>query len=291
MSSTEQLDLRQVQLIVVAPDTLKTALHDRALTRFAEAGLPVLGSHSSQTPPLAVLTLTLDPHPIDDLCPGKVLYAPSLALTEPVTIPRTGATIRDTTWLLETDKEVRGPVDDELITTDLDRFISQFITDYKTANRQAQERHTTPDLPVEPQFLIAPNIPQRQADRELRKIQVVSLSVLAGRWSSALRDKAVRQLTEAGLRLVPDTGEDGMVSLSLELTQRPIGDHCRGKVLYEPGLYLVEQIRVTRRPQVTLWSDTWLQESVRIVPPLSLEELEVDQRLLLQRFLRSHETK
>ncbi len=291
LSSTEQLDLRQVQLIVIAPDKLKAALHNRAMTLFAEAGLPIPGSQSSRTPPSAVLTLTLDSRPIDDLCPGKVLYAPSLALTEPVTLPRTGSTIRNTTWLIETDKEVRGPVDDERITTDLDAFIRQFITDYQTANRQTREGPTTPDVSVDPHFPLRPSIPQQEADRDLRKIRVLSLSILAGQWSSALRADAVRQLTAAGVRLAPNAGEDGAISMSLELTQRALDDRCPGKVLYEQGLYLVEQVRVTRRPLVTLWSDTWLQESVRIVPPRSLLELEADQRLLLDEFLQSHETK
>ena len=291
MSSMEQLDLRQVQLIVVAPDKLKAALHNRALRLFAEAGLPIPDSDSSQTPSSAVLTLTLDSRPIDDLCPGKVLYAPSLAFTEPVTIPRTGSTIRDTTWLIESDKEVRGPVDDERMTTDLDGFIRQFITDYTTANRQPQERPTTPDVTVAPQFSLTPTIPQQQTDRDLGEIRVLSLSILAGRWSSALRANAVRQLTEAGLRLVPNTGEDGAISMSLEFTQRALDDRCPGKVLYEQGVYLVEQVRITRRPLVMLWSDIWLKESLRIVPPRSLLELETDQRLLLQEFLRSHATK
>lgn len=291
MSSTEQLDLRQVPLIVVAPDKLKAALHHRALTLFAEAGLPIPGSDLSQRPPSAVLTLTLNSRPIDDLCPGKVLYAPSLALTEPVTIPRIGSTIRDTTWLIESDKEVRGPVDHERITTDLDGFVHQFITDYKTANRQPQERPASPDMSVDPQLSLTPSTPQQQTDRDLQKIRVLSLSILAGRWSSALRTNAERQLTEAGLRLVPNAGENGAISMSLELTQRALDDRCPGKVLYEQGLYLVEQVRVTRRPLVSLWSDTWLQESVRIVPPRSLRELETDQRLLLQEFLQSHATR
>lgn len=290
-SSTEQLDLRQVQLIVIAPDKLKAALHHRALTLFAEAGLPIPGSDSSQRPPSAILTLTLDPRPIDDLCPGKVLYAPSLALTEPVTVLRTGSTIRDTTWLIESDKEVRGPVDNERIITDLDGFIRQFITDYTTANRQPHERSITPGVNIDPQFLLTPGSLQQQTDRDLGKVRVLSLSILAGRWSSALRTNAVRQLTEAGLQLAPNTGEDGAISMSIEFTQRALNDRCPGNVLYEQGVYLVEQVRVTRRPLVSLWSDTWLQESVRIVPPRSRRELEADQRLLLQEFLLSHATK
>ncbi len=291
MSSTEQLDLRHVQFVVVAPAQLQESLRRRALALFTKAGLPISGSHSPQTPSSAVLTLTVDPRPIDAICPGKILYAPSLTLTEPVTIPRTGSTIRGTTWLIETDKKVGGPVGDERITTDLDSFIRQFISDYKTANHQFQDTSSTLDASINPLSSLTPSIPHQQVDNVLREIRVLSLSVLAGQWSSALKVHAVRQLTKAGLRLVPDAGGDGVVSLSLELTQHGLDEHCPGMVLYERGLYLVEQVSVTRRPLVLLWSDTWFQESIRIVPPLSLQELEADQRVLLQEFLLSYSTK
>ena len=279
MSSTEQLDLRQVQFVVVAPAQLQESLHRRALALFTEAGLPIPGSLPSQTLPSAILTLTLDPRPIDVNCPGKTLYAPSLTLIEPVTIPRTGSTIRDTTWLIETGKEVSGPVSDERINADLDDFIRQFISDYQTANRQLQDTSSTLDVSVNPQSLLPSSIPHQQVDQDLRKIQVLSLSVLAGQWSSALKAIAARQLTKAGLRVVPNAGGDGVVSLSLELTQRGLDEHCPGKVLYERGLYLVEQVSVTRRPLVLLWSDTWLRESIRVVPPLSLQKTGPIQRL------------
>lgn len=291
MSSTEQLDLRQVQFVVVAPAQLQESLHRRALALFTEAGLPIPGSPPSQTSSSAVLTLTVDPRPIDAICPGKTLYAPSLTLTEPVTIPRTGSTIRDTTWLMETGKEVGGPVSNERINADLDSFIRQFISDYKTANRRPEDTSSTLDVSVNPQSSLTPNIPHQQVDQDLREIRVLGLSVLAGQWSSALKATGTRQLTKSGLRVVPNAGGDGVVSLSLELTQRGLDEHCPGKVLYERGLYLVEQVSVTRRPLVLLWSDTWSRESMRIVPPLSLQELEADERLLLQEFLQSHTPK
>jgi hypothetical protein len=291
-NTTEELDLSRVRLVVVASTELKEALHNRTVALFKSAGLSLPDSGSSKAPRLATLTLTLNPQPLTDICPGKVLYAPSLALTEPVTIQRTSAVIQDSTWLFGSSLQVREPITDEQIEADLDGLINQFIEDYKAANPQdrSQDKPATPDLGNSQRLSLAPDLDDRPEDRSLQAIPALTLSVLAERWSSALKAEAVRQLAEAGLRLIPDAAEDGAVTLSLELTQRALGDHCPGKVLYERGLYLVEEVRITRRPRVLLWIDTWLQESVRIVPPLSRQGLESDLRLLLQEFIRTHHT-
>lgn len=289
LSTTEQLDLSQVTLEVVAPAELKEKLRQRTLRHFQSAGLPLPGSGSPYTVRPAVLTLALDPQPLGNLCPGKVLYAPSLTLTEPVTIPRTGTVIQDSTWLFETDRQVRDPISAEQMEKDLDGLINQFMTDYQTANppNGQKDMRATPNRDSE-QPLSVPDSDERYTDQHLQGIRAVSLSVLAGRWSSALKANAVRQLAEAGVRTVPYAAESEAVSLSLELTQRPLGDHCPGKVLYQRGLYLVEEVRIARRPRVRLWTDTWLQESVRIAPPLLPQALESDRRLLLQEFIRAH---
>lgn len=287
-NTTEELDLSRVRLIVIASTELKETLHNRTVALFKSAGLSLPDSDSLQAPRLATLTLTLNPQPLTDTCPGKVLYAPSLALTEPVTIQRTSVVIQDSTWLFGSTLQVREPITAEQIESDLDVLINQFIEDYKAANPldRSQDKPATPDAGDSQRLSLAPDLDDRHRDRSLQAIPAVSLSVLAERWSSTLKAGAVRQLAEAGLRLIPDAAEVGTVSLSLELTQRALGDHCPGKVLYERGLYLVEEVRITRRPRVLLWIDTWLQESVRIVPPLSRQGLESDQRLLLQEFIR-----
>lgn len=290
LSTTEQLDLSQVTLELVAPEELKETLRQRTVRHFKSAGLPLPGSGSPQAFRSTTLTLTLDPQPIGNLCPGKVLYAPALALTEPVTIQRTGAVIQDSTWLFGGDRQVRDPIAAEQIEKDLDALINQFITDYQAANSpdRSKDRRATPDRDGEQPLQQVPDPDDRYTQRHLQDIRAVSLSVLAERWSAVLKANAVRQLAEAGFRTVPDAAEGGAVSLSLELTQRSLGDHCPGKVLYQRGLYLVEEVRIARRPRVRLWSDTWLQESMRIVPPFLLQELESDRRLLLQEFIRTH---
>lgn len=115
----------------------------------------------------------------------------------------------------------------------------------------------------------------------------------AGHTESRATPSGADAFAEAGL---PIPGSDSSqrppsAVLTLTLDSRRIDDLCPGKVLYEQGVYLIEQVRVTRQPLVMLWSDIWFKESLRIAPPRSLLELEADQRLLLQEFLQSHATK
>jgi hypothetical protein len=265
-------------------------LRQRTLKHFKSAGLPLPDSDSLQVIRSATLTLTLDPQPIGPPCPGKVFYAPSLTLTEPVTIVRTGTIIQDSTWHFVIDRQVRDPIAAEQIGEDLDELINQFITDYQAANapRLSKNRPATSNRDGKQPLSPVPDPDERYTDEHSQDIRAVSLSVLAGQSSAALKADAVRQLAEAGFYTVPHGAQGEPVSLSLELIQQALGDHCPGNVLYERGLYLVEEVQIARRPNVRLWSDTWLQESVRIVPPILPDELDSDRRFLLQEFIRTH---
>lgn len=293
VKTTEQLDLRHVRLIIRAPPALQDALRHRVMTHFSRAELPLPESDSSQKQSPAVLTLTLNPKPVELTCPGKVLYAPSLVLTELVTSQRTGVTYQDTTWVLSTQPEVLDAVTAQHIEEDLDRLITQFIADYNTANRseRSRERHSAPIVDSSQPLSLPPDSASSDQNHRLGDLRTVRLSVLAGPWSSALKNAAARQLGAAGIRPLSDLAESSGVDLSLELIQHPLGDHCPGYVLYERGLYLVEEVQVSRRPQVRFWSDAWLQESLQIVPPRSRQELEADQTELLRTLLSSHQSK
>lgn len=293
VKTTEQLDLRHVRLIIITPPASQDALRHRVMTHFSRAGLPLPESDSSQKQSPAVLTLTLNPKPVELTCPGKVLYVPSLVFTELVTSQRTGVTYQDTTWVLSTQPEVLDAVTAQHIEEDLDRLITQFITDYNSANRseRSRERHSAPIADNSQPLSLPPDSASSDQNHRLGALRTVRLSVLAGPWSSALKNAAARQLGAAGVRPLSDLAESGGVDLSVELVQHPLGDHCPGYVLYERGLYLVEEVQVSRRPQVRFWSDTWLQESLQIVPPRSRQELEADQTELLRTFLSSHQSK
>lgn len=288
VQTTRDLPLDEVELVVVAASDVKTRLYDRVRSLFAKADLlPVF--HPSREP-IARLILTLDPRPLDDTCPGKVLYAPSLTLREPVIIPRNSAVIHDSTWLLGTDRQVREPVGTSELETDLDSLVHQFITDYKTAN-PGWQLHKPPR--AEPSIPVIPDTQDTRTDSSLKNLAVsrLSLSVMAGREAESLRTRAIHQLTEAGLPVSAERRGHTAVTVSIELFQRPLDDHCPGRVLYEQGLYLVEQVRIQRNPQVSIWSDTWLREALHIVPPVPIQQLQSDQDALLQQLIQAFQTK
>ena len=281
VKTTEQLDLTRIRLLIIAPSALQEPLRHRVMRHFAQAGLPLPESDSSQEPSPALLTLTLNPRTVEHTCPGKVLYAPSLELTELVTAPRTGAVYQDTTWVFSSEPDVLEAVTAQHLDEDLDRLVTQFITDYHTANcaPPSQGPHSSP-LPS--------NAAPSHQDRRLGDLRTIRVSVLAGPWSSTLKAAMVRQLASEGIASPSNVADSDIVDLSLELIQSPLGDQCPGYVLYERGLYLVEQTQVARRPEVRIWSDTWSQHSLQIVPPRSRQELEADQAELVRTFLSSH---
>ena len=81
------------------------------------------------------------------------------------------------------------------------------------------------------------------------------------------------------------------VSLGVELTQQTLEDRCPGKVLYESGLYLVEQVQIGRNRQVSIWSDTWMRETIAVVTPRTQAQLESDQDALLRQFIDALNTR
>lgn len=297
VDTTGNLDLNQIQFVVVASPDFRAQLHARATMLFAKAGLPLPASDESH-PPIATLTLTLDPHPLGDTCPGKVLYTPSLALTEPVIIPRNAVVMNDMTWLLATETHVREPVALSRLEADLDGFIGQFITDYKAGNpgRHSEEKPSLTDnlrtdhKPARP-VVSEKNDAQGTAGLKNLNVNTLQVFVLAGRSSEALTARALHQLNEAGLRVAPERNANSAVTLGIELTQRSLDDHCPGTVLYERGIYLVEQVLVMRSPRVSLWSDTWLRETTQVVPPVPPHQLASDQDALIQQFIRSFQAK
>jgi hypothetical protein len=245
-------------------------------------------------PSIATLTLTLDPQPLKSDCPGHLLYAPSLALTEPVLIPRNSVIMNNVTWLAHTGAQVRKSVTIADLEHDLETFMYQFIADYRTTNGRSRSSipGTASAVPnpnaLHPDAAItAPEDFHSNSTLKALRIDQLEISVSAGRFSHALTTRAIQQFNHAGLALSPGQHHNGQLTLGIELIQQPVEDRCPGKVLYEPGLYLVEQIQLTRNPRVSIWSDTWLSETIQLVSPRSREELESDQDALLQQFIHA----
>ncbi|MDP3089649.1 MAG: hypothetical protein Q8N04_03160 [Nitrospira sp.] len=294
VQTTEGLDLNRVQFVVSAPPEFTLRLSQHARFLFAKAGLPLPDSDAQDRPFIAMLILTLNPQSLSDTCPGHILYAPSLRLTEPVLIPRNSVILNDVTWLAHTGAQVRTSVTIEDLDRDLEEFISQFIADYRAANAGARSSipGTTPAAP-HPDALpqgspsTAPEPHHSSPTLKGLRIDQLQISVSAGRFSHALTARALQQFHDAGFVLSPGQHHQGQLTLGVELIQQPLEDRCPGNVLYESGLYLVEHIRLTRNPRVSIWSDTWLREATQLVSPRSREQLESDQAALLQQFIHA----
>ena len=290
----QELDLPQVQLVVVAAPDFKVRLYERTMRLFAQAGLPLSPPDQPHSLPTAMLKLTLNPTPLGEACPGNVLYEPSFALIEPVIVLRNSEVVHNTTWVTGIPPQARAPVSVEELEVDLDGFVREFIASYKLGNPgwrspDAHDDRKNSGSPRVDQGPPTPVVPEVRAGVSLQGLDTdtLQLSVLAGRWTEPLATRAFDQLTNAGLPVSFDQrGHDAAV-LSFELIQRPIEDHCPGKIMYERGLFLVEQVRITRNPQILIWSDTWVRERVQVVPPVPLQQVKLDQDALLKQFIRS----
>ena len=298
---THDLDLNQVQLVVVAAPEFKERLYDRTMSLFANADLPLPPRDQPYSPLGATLKLTLNPTPLGDTCPGNVLYEPSLALIEQVIVPRNSEVMQDITWSTGTASQARAPVAVDELETDLDGLVQTFITNYKLGNpgwpsqetRHDRKTSESPRVDQRPAHPVVSELPDARAGVSLIGLDVdtLHLSVLAGRLSNTLAARALDQLTHAGLPVSLDQRGNDAAILSLELIRRSIEVQCPGKTLYEPGLFLVEQVRIKRNPQILIWSDTWVREALQVVPPVSLQQLESDQDALLKQFIRSFQAK
>lgn len=295
VTTTQQLDLNHVQFVLVAPPELRVQLYEKALAHFTKAGLPLPAADQSRT---ATLTLMLDPQPLEDACPGKVLYTPSLTLVEPVIIPRNSIVLNDTTWIHEGKTQIRARVEPSQFEKDLDALILQFIADYYAANplRSAPVTPLSSQTTRDDRSKTSPLVPEAKVlriDHGLKDLHIESLqlSVMAGRSTKLLKTRAVEQLTKSGLFLSTDHRGNDAVTLGIELIERSIDGQCPGRVMYEQGVYLVEEVRIARNPNVLIWSDTWLREAVQIVSPVPLQQLESDQKVLLREFIRAVQSK
>lgn len=292
------LDLQQVQLVVVAAPDVAVRFSERTRRLFAQAGLPLAPPDQPHSPPSATLKLTLNPTPLNETCPGNVLYEPSFALIEPVIVPRNSGLMHDITWIAGIPPQARAPVGVEELEVDLDGFVQKFIASYKLGNPEWRSPRVQGDRKNSGGQHVVQGppgavVPEVRADVSLKGLDAdtLQLSVLAGRWTEPLTTRALDQLTNAGLPVsLEQHGRDSAI-LSLELIQNPIEGQCSGKVLYETGLFLVEQVRITRNPQLLVWSDTWARERVEVVPPVTLQQAELDQDALLKQFIRSFQAK
>ena len=103
-----------------------------------------------------------------------------------------------------------------------------------------------------------------------------------GPFRKALRERAMKQFNDAGLKL----GEANMLP-SITLSLRPIeSKHCKGFEIYQPKLELLEEVALVRSGHKRIVT-TWFmgQEFGRETKPLSLADLQKEQDEMLKVFI------
>ncbi len=138
--TVSKLDIGKVAFFLRTKPEFHERLHARALDKLTKSGLYPIGSRKSAPgpprEPIATLTLTLKPEPLDEICPGKVLYETKLVLEEHVVIERNPEIrLLSITWSYAASRPaIRGPVTIEELETDLHQFLQEFIIAYKMGN-------------------------------------------------------------------------------------------------------------------------------------------------------------
>ena len=103
-----------------------------------------------------------------------------------------------------------------------------------------------------------------------------------GTFSKALKARAMKQFSNAGLKL----GEENMLP-SIQLSLRPKeSEHCKGIEIYQPKLELLEEVALVRSGHKRIVT-TWFygQEFGYETKPLSLAELQEEQDEMLKVFI------
>ncbi|MGH7259678.1 MAG: hypothetical protein ACREI9_03220 [Nitrospiraceae bacterium] len=299
--TTEKLDLRKVSFEVDAQPEFKDRLYSLSLKQFKEAGLSPLEPERTGEKS-AVLRLMLKPESLHELCPGKVLYEPSLALTEDVIVERTAEAIKDSTWSSKQAPHVRAPLTIKEIEEDSGEFISRFIVNYKMGNpavspqkdRRQKDRLMEKAAPsrssgenISHEKVVPGSMEASPTNASLRglKLETVNFLLSAGASYAPLYARAVASASKEGLRLAFRPNANTPQTLTLRLASRPLDEMCPGKVLYEASVELVEQVKIKRNPHIYIWTDTWSKDKTQITDHVSDRQLEADLDELLGQFI------
>jgi len=132
LSILRLLDVSKVGFFVRTQPRYRQLLTDRALARLKASGLEP-NKESYKGPVQATLILTLDPIPLSEVCPGKVLYEHKLELLEDITVRRDPELhlLKRPTWDFGPARpDVVNAMTTEILLADVDRYINQFIVSY-----------------------------------------------------------------------------------------------------------------------------------------------------------------
>jgi hypothetical protein len=133
------LDFNQVEVFVHTEHEFWGPLVQHTIGQLTKAGL-IDVERRKVTKKTVTLELTLDPIPLDQVCPGKVMYVKKLELWETVHPERNPRiTARSVTWSeAPTSPDVTNRLTIEQLKADADGYLANFIATYKLGKRIEQ---------------------------------------------------------------------------------------------------------------------------------------------------------
>jgi hypothetical protein len=295
--TTKDLNPAQVQFVVnTHPEFLKR-FSSLAIGELKKAGINVTGSDGTSADKPAKLLLTLKQEPLNDVCPGSVSYAASLALIEDVIIERSGEVIKDSTWLGAQLPDIRRQsLTGEEMERDLHQLIARFIINFKLANPGTSPQHSSPQ-DVEQERKIVDSDKKRPMEKvsssaTLRNLNLerVSFSSWAGVSTKDLHDRVLAMALKEGIEL-KSVPVENIPQLSLTLDYRKSDEVCAGKGIYIAKLELAESVKIRRPPGVHVWTTTWVRQITRISEPPRKEQMETDSDELLGQFIAAYKSR
>ncbi|MDC4225453.1 MAG: hypothetical protein MPW14_19335 [Candidatus Manganitrophus sp.] len=137
-----ELDFDTVRFNVDTQPEFRERLYERGIELLEKSGLYKNDHQREAKEKVAILILTLNPFPLKEKSPGKVMYIRKIELIERVSIVRNPKiTIPRSTWTYEDPiPSIRDTITIEQLETDLDQFLSEFIRAYKLGNPNKTKR-------------------------------------------------------------------------------------------------------------------------------------------------------
>ena len=280
---------------------------------FSRSGLTLPRNLQKVSGQEGVLRFTQHQTLLDPICPKKVFYVARRELIEPVTIVRNNERIIAGHWDVSDARYVRDPVPLKELESSLGIQLDAVLYNYqlgkqaspllKPADDSQKGRGKEALQPRQVQTLKMPlsydlasgevfTVNEEEVWGSLRGLSMDN--VFFGGWAKSYPEfKPTRdQLLKAELiphdlySEIKDPKSAAKLILTIEV--QSLDDMCPGKVLYETGLVLREEVLI-ERSGIQTWADTWGSYRVQIRPPLAQKELDEDQLQLVNRFIHEYQ--
>ena len=123
------LNPSRVQVVVNSSSEFQKTFSDLAVGALKRAGIDIAAQDNkySNKAKSVELILTVKPEPLSDICPGQVMYEPSIALVEEIIVPRANEVIKGSTWASFQPPHIRQTLSRKELEQKISELIEGFI--------------------------------------------------------------------------------------------------------------------------------------------------------------------